>query len=633
MSPHCTRRQLLHGRQLRAHVKTVRMRLAPHALLILLCAAYIVLAGSTVRSSTVQYDEFTDLLIASSLAQHPLMGNDLDPSQARLPMYATAAASLLARPFLKNSSPIDLLYLSRWLSILMTTLAVVGTYYLGLRLFDRQVGLLAATLFAFSPYVLDFGRNALTQGDAFTAAAVVLVLSAFIAFEGGRSTASLVAFAISLSLAISTKFHLIVLIPALITYQFLAARWIPGNGTRIRRPIAHNLRRTWTLIVLAAYTGIVSLLAIVFVVSKAGQPAHVRRLLASGGLGLWTTGLLGIAACVAVAVRNHFSCRTNSDECVRWHAVPAWVAILPLALAGSLVLLPAHTLNSSIVPSLVDRFMTMDGTGRLFDQVGDAARLNIGILLLKLGLPFGLLTVAALVWAACTATRHEGKLLIVVNLTCYFLLLLALPLQQPFWLMSMYPLITLILGGFIAHLYRESRTRRRRLALQFALTGAFAWLFLSLVRLYPTFGYYGWETVGADWLGEESRGYRAPIVVTNDGSVDALEWLESNAPTGSVVLSYLNDNHLLDYIDASTDLPFDLRHVNRLPSRRASREDLLSSEYAVVRLVDDFGPATPVEDPAFLRYFGHRPVHEIFRGRGIYRMPVLRIYRRINSRH
>jgi hypothetical protein len=189
----------------------------------------------------------------------------------------------------------------------------------------------------------------------------------------------------------------------------------------------------------------------------------------------------------------------------------------------------------------------------------------------------------------------------------------------------------LTLAGFIVHACRASRARRWRPALLFALTGAFAWLLISTLRVYPNFGYYGYETVGKRWLGAESRGYRAPVVVTNDGSTDALNWLEYNAPAGSVVLSYLNDNHLLDYFHSSGSLPFDLRHVNRLPDRRPSHNDLSSSEYAIVRLVDDFGPPTPIRDAEFLKRFGRHPVHEIYRGRGIYRMPVMRIYRRLGS--
>ena len=92
------------------------------------------------------------------------------------------------------------------------------------------------------------------------------------------------------------------------------------------------------------------------------------------------------------------------------------------------------------------------------------------------------------------------------------------------------------------------------------------------------------------------------------------------------MLSYLNDIHLISHLETGEEFQFELRHVLRFAGRRASQEDLVTSDYAVVRLVDDFGPPSPLNDPAFIRRFGIEPVHEIYRGRGIYRMPAMRIY-------
>jgi hypothetical protein len=37
----------------------------------------------------------------------------------------------------------------------------------------------------------------------------------------------------------------------------------------------------------------------------------------------------------------------------------------------------------------------------------------------------------------------------------------------------------------------------------------------------------------------------------------------------------------------------------------------------IVRLVNDFGPPSPVSDPSFIQRFGTQPVHQIACGRGI----------------
>jgi hypothetical protein len=585
----------------------------------------VALAGSTVASTTMQYDEFTDLLIASSLAQHPLTGSIQDPSQARLPMYITAAASLITEPSAPVRAPEDVLHLSRWLSIFATVLAIWGTYILGAALFDRRTGLVGASLFAFSPYVLHFGRDAMTQGDAFTAAAVVFAVVSFVWFDRERSTSALVALSLSLAIAISSKFYLVVLVVAFIAYHGIVER--AGSLRRLEEPAAAESAPVWSFMARAMLAGALSLLALLVSLHRTGQPPDSRRLLAWTGLGMLLFALLCVVSCVWTAIRVIRSRPAESAAgSLRWPLAAAWSAILPLTLAGTLVLFPAHTLNQSIVPSLLERATTMDGTGRLFTQAGEAVRLHLAILLFKLGLPLGILTCAAMVWAGYGARANRGVLLIVLILALYVLLLAALPLQQPFWLMSVYPLIVSMLGAFIVHMLRAARGTRWRPALLFALTGAFIWLAMSLVRVYPVFGYYGYETIGTRWLGADSRGYRAPIVVTNDGSTEALLWLQLHAPVGSVVLSYLNDIHVVSHLETREAFRFELRHVLRFAGRRASQEDLVTSDYAVVRLVDDFGPPSPLTDPAFIRQFGIEPVHEIYRGRGIYRMPVMRIY-------
>jgi asparagine N-glycosylation enzyme membrane subunit Stt3 len=129
-------------------------------------------------------------------------------------MYATAAVYRIIQMLNPSFELLDILPTSRWLSIMMTVLAIWGTYLLGAKLFNASVGLFASALFTFSPYVLHFGHVTLTQGDTFTAAPVIFSLITFVEFTKKRTTFWLFAFSSCLALAIATKFFLLIFISA-----------------------------------------------------------------------------------------------------------------------------------------------------------------------------------------------------------------------------------------------------------------------------------------------------------------------------------------------------------------------------------------------------------------------------------
>jgi hypothetical protein len=127
----------------------------------------------------------------------------------------------------------------------------------------------------------------------------------------------------------------------------------------------------------------------------------------------------------------------------------AWLTLLPLTLAIVLALFPAHIFNPEVLSSLLERFVTMDGNTDLVATSIDSIKLYIGVLLFKLGILLGLLTFFALAWGLRQAFRSKAFLLITSVFIYYGLLLAILPLQQPFWLMSVYPLILISLSVFI----------------------------------------------------------------------------------------------------------------------------------------------------------------------------------------
>jgi hypothetical protein len=602
------------------------------AALVILSGCFVALTGSIVGETTVQYDEFTDLVIASSLSVDPLSGHSHDGSQARFPMYVTAVAQRLARIIDPNLELLETLLISRWISIFMTVLAVWGTYLLGSHIFDARSGLLAAALFTFSPYVLHFGRDALTQGDAFTPVTVLFTLVTFEQFHTKRTTFRLVCFTFCLALAISAKFLLVILIPALITYQLLLA---VSRCYRDPDPLMSSDERTevrftdWSFIFLAVGTGISSLFALLIAYQRIGLTPEASNLMNQTARLLWAITLSGIFLCCLTAFRNSRPWPNRFEKTSNyWLLGRAWLAILPLTLALVLALFPDHIFNHRVVTSLVNRFLTMDGNSSLFSATLDSVRLYLGLILFKLGLPLGIATCLAFLWAVKRSAENRGVLLLVMILLFFGLLLAIFPLQQPLWLMSIYPLIMLLLSVMIVRGFSVLKGKKLRLAWAGFVFVAVTWLAIGLVQVFPTFGYYGYELIGDSWLGNESRGYRRVVVVTNDGSTEALEWLLQNAPVGSIVISYLDDVHIIDHLASIEPLDFDLKHAAQASDKNIPMVELSEANFVIVRVPDDVGFRAPVNDPTFVREFGFEPVYQVWRGRGVYRMAVIQIFQR-----
>ena len=601
--------------------------------LLILSASYVAISGSAVSLATVQWDEFTDLRIAEGLSAHPLTGSTHDGSQARFPMYVTAVAHRFMQIFKPNFELLDLLPVSRWISIFMTVLAIWGTFFLGYRLFDAATGLLGATLFTFSPYILQFGRDALTQGDAFTPATVLFALIAFERFDAQRTTGWLAGFSFFLSLAIASKFFLVILIPALITYQVIVEIRKTSTGPLtegVSTRVDENATIPSPYIYLSMGTGFLALLALIISLLRFKQAAATGQIMYQTSVALWLLTLLGIVGSLFLPIK-HFRSRKSSLKNLhfRWPLIGAWLAILSLTFAMLLALFPEHIFNRYVFPILLQRSITMDGNSEVLATALISAKLYLGLLLFKIGLPFGLITCVALVWATRRSIGNKYFLLTSLVLFYYGLLLAILPLQQPFWLMSVYPLILLLLSALIVHNFTNLKDFKLRLGWSGYIAACTAWLVVGLFNVYPTFGYYGYELLGDKWVGSGSRGYRGVVVVTNDGSTEAIDWLRKNAPAGSVVLSYLNDIHIINYLAGRQEFPFELKHALKFQTGDQVGQQLAETDFVVVRLINDFGAPSPVSDATFRARFAAAPVYQIFRGRGVYRMPVIQIYHRI----
>jgi hypothetical protein len=95
------------------------------------------------------------------------------------------------------------------------------------------------------------------------------------------------------------------------------------------------------------------------------------------------------------------------------------------------------------------------------------------------------------------------------------------------------------------------------------------------------------------------------------------------------VLSYLDDVHILNYFASVEPLGFDWKHAGQYADKSQLAAELASADFVVVRVPDDLGIHAPVTSSMFVELFGSEPVYEVVRGRGLYRMPVIQIFRRL----
>ncbi|NIP51303.1 MAG: hypothetical protein GWN76_07525 [candidate division Zixibacteria bacterium] len=114
--------------------------------------------------------------------------------------------------------------------------------------------------------------------------------------------------------------------------------------------------------------------------------------------------------------------------------------------------------------------------------------------------------------------------------------------------------------------------------------------------------------------------------MTNDGSTEALNWLRQNVSNGSTVVSYLDDIHIINYLDSVDPFNFKLKNGLNYQNRDELIEELEVADYVVVRPIGDVDFPVPITDSVFTQRFGTEPVHQIFRGRGVYKMAVMQIY-------
>lgn len=221
-----------------------------------------------------------------------------------------------------------------------------------------------------------------------------------------------------------------------------------------------------------------------------------------------------------------------------------------LMLAGLTfgALMPVHLTSHEILREIARRTLRWDNSVPLA-LWSDHLRLYTGIVLIKLSIPFGLLTAVALLYAAFVE-RSDGRWRpCIIAIIFYIVLICFLPLRQTFYLMGVYPMMVVLTAAFAVELVRRLRQRSTP-ASALVITLICACLVHLGIRVatgYPYFHLYGYDHVGDRWMGRESRGYRNLIQTPSDGVEELLRWCASSdavRPTDRIV-SFLWEDRIV----------------------------------------------------------------------------------------
>ncbi|UCD29297.1 MAG: glycosyltransferase family 39 protein, partial [Planctomycetota bacterium] len=508
---------------------------------------------------------------------------------------------------------------ARLVGIIAGAATIILTFYAGRHWFSSSVGFLAAGFLAISPYFIGCSRFALTESDAFCPLTVLLMLLAFDTYLRRRDSKHLVIFSLTFGLALAAKFYIILIAPALVICDLLYHRFeLQPQAAFVSKelwnydPKQHRATMYWAL----------SAALLIFLAISATQLRLVNM-----AIGLWAVGLVILLFGLRELTARIPGQRWYIQPATNWPPLLGWIVILLLAGSICMTFFPEHVIQRQ-VPRAFYRCLIRQGHVLPMVRFIDPARLYIGIILFKIGLPLGLLSIAALVWAWVRSRRDAILRLLMAVVGLYVLLLLTLPLRQTFYLMAIYPLLMLILAVFIvrAAIALAGWYRSQSAWIAFVIT-ACLWTLWGDFRVYPEFGLYGYEIVGNRWLGAESQGYRNLIQVTNDGTEDALAWCVENVPSGGRVVSYLWDDHVIDAFVEKHPLTFELvRRLSEIDKQQGPPFD--DTDYLILSLNNEvsYFDAPPMDQ--LKKYFDLLPAHMIVRGRGRYQIPVIKIYQR-----
>lgn len=488
----------------------------------LLCAVivYLGLVVPAVTSHGMANDELIDMeIVKDYLHAGWIKDSRLDPSQSRLPMYASAMANRVLGT--------ESLIVSRLVSILCGALTLVGVYLFCARNLSAVKGLVAATLLAISPYFLAFTKVAMTEGEAFGAlfGTGFALATAELLRRQTVGTACLAAGAGAL--AVSAK------VPCAV--WFFAAFFI----LRLRQPGSRTPPSVY-LLLLPLLCGLGAVAAGWSVIDAAYDDRAAPYLV--------QVAVVVLAWAVFVAGAVYWRNRAIGTVAAVWLTGMG-------ALLTFFVVPPVHTASPAVVQEAV-RLLAGGGYGLPEGLVWSTLVLHILVLLLKSGPAMGVLLIASLLLAPWFVPRRRVLIIPILFIVSYVLLFVMTGRGQTFYMIGVMPFFCILAGDVLGELVKRARPVFAAVLALVSLNAA-----ADLLRVYPDMHLNGYQWLGERYIAHRSTlGYKSVAQTPSDGTMQVIHWAKHHINPGERVLTYLRDRMVVRYLGPASGVYFHVRN-------------------------------------------------------------------------
>lgn len=517
----------------------------PLAGLFICVVTYLVLILPAVSAHGIANDELIDMRIMLTHLDGPwgwLVGNDLDASQARLPMYVTALANLLLGT--------ESLTVSRLLSVLYGVLAIVGTYLFCARHLTPVKGVLAALLLAVSPYFLAFTKVGMTEGDALVALTGVSLALATAELCRRPTVATAFLTALAAGLVVSAKIPAAILLPAAFA-AFLVLR----HG-REHPPTAKS-----TYLLLVPLLGGVAAVVAGWWLLSPESVYHLDRPYRGLPASYLVKHIAWVAGAWVLAILWAW----------RWRRRPVGrLAATCIVAAGSVltffVVPPVHTTNPGIIQEVAR--MSASGIGLPEGLRYSALVLHLLVILLKSGPAMGLLFLGSCV-AAVWFARQRPVLLIPLLWIAFTVALYTLTGRaQTFYMIGVMPLLAILAADVLGEMLRWNR---------YLFAGVLALVTLNaaadVARTWPDMRLNGYQWLGERYIAHRSTlGYKSVAQTPSDGAYQVIQWALQNVEPGKRVVTYLRERKVIHFMGPRPGIRFEV-HNGFEPGRGIDEAD------------------------------------------------------------
>ena len=512
--------------------------------LILLIAVYLIIILPTVPVHGISNDEFIDYSISQTLFSSLKgwwNGSDIDPTQARLPMFLSGLfGTLFDNPTV---------YTARYFSCIVSVFTLIGIYLFGRLELNRRVALLATGAVAVSPYFLAYSKTAMTEGDAYLACSGIwlMLASAYWRRCPDLGRTGLLAFATGIM--VSTKVMAAVWVPFLCIPMFFLRPQQPKSARAVISPL---------LVVLLLAAGFFFIVK-GYYTSGAHHVANMNKYYDHHFLSFKINHYKSVAVFWVAAASLIFIRRKQRISFVWAIAVLSTGSLLTF-----FVFPPTNLTNGNLLQGLYREFFS-NGSGLTLMKIYSAAGLNILSLVIKSGLSTGLFMLAAILAAPFFIRRTPILILPVTMVLTYPLALICIGRAQTFYMMAVLPQCILLAAWLLDHIWNESKITG------YILTLLFCGHCLHDVQLtYPDFHLNGYQWLGKRYIaGRSSLGYKGIVQIPSDGTTQVLEWAVANVPPENNVVIYLNYRMAAHYFSqvpfywhSGMDIPWSPENAN-----------------------------------------------------------------------